>query len=261
MLLTFYKYQGTGNDFIMIDNRKESFPSTDKEYIAFLCERRIGIGADGLILLENDADTDFKMVYFNSDGNQSSMCGNGGRCLVAFAKHLGIIQNDTTFIAIDGLHAATITDEDQVRLQMQDVADVREKPNYTFLNTGSPHHVQLVDNLKAFDVVKEGAKLRYGMYGQQGSNINFVEPNGDDSFKVRTYERGVENETLSCGTGVTAVALAMYHTKRTNSKRVLLHVEGGELEVEFEVDASGYKYVFLIGPTKMVFKGEVECKS
>ena len=261
MGLQFYKYQGTGNDFIMVDNRQESFPSTDQEYIAFLCDRRVGIGADGLILLENDADFDFKMVYFNSDGNQGSMCGNGGRCLVAFARYLGIIRNDATFNAIDGRHTAAITSDDVVRLQMQDVADLREKPKYTFLDTGSPHHVQLVDNLSAFDVAKEGAKLRYGMYGQEGSNINFVEPNGNAGFKVRTYERGVEDETLSCGTGVTAVAIAMHRAKKTDSKRIMLHVPGGELEVEFEVDASGYRNIFLIGPAKMVFKGEVECKS
>ncbi|QCX00289.1 diaminopimelate epimerase [Aggregatimonas sangjinii] len=261
MQLPFYKYQGTGNDFIMVDNREESFPVGDMEYISFLCDRRIGIGADGLILLENDSETDFKMVYFNSDGNQSSMCGNGGRCLVAFARYLGIIQNTTTFNAIDGMHAATITDDNRVKLQMRDVTDVKEKPDYTFLDTGSPHHVQLVDNLKMLDVAKEGAKLRYGMYGQQGSNINFVEPNGANIFKVRTYERGVEDETLSCGTGVTAVALAMHHTKRTDSNRVRLHAEGGELEVEFEVATNGYKNVFLIGPTKMVFKGEIVCKN
>lgn len=261
MQLPFYKYQGTGNDFIMVDNREESFPVGDGEYVAFLCNRRIGIGADGLILLENDTETDFKMVYFNSDGNQSSMCGNGGRCLVAFARHLGIIQSTATFSAIDGVHTATITDDKRVRLQMRDVTDLKEKPNYTFLDTGSPHHVQLVDNLKMFNVTEEGAKLRYGMYGQQGSNINFVEPNSDNSFKVRTYERGVENETLSCGTGVTAVALAMHHTKRTDSNRVRLHTEGGELEVEFEVATKGYKNVFLIGPTEMVFKGEIECKN
>ena len=261
MQLTFYKYQGTGNDFIMIDNRSEIFPSGDKEYIAFLCNRRVGIGADGLILLENDLETQFRMVYFNSDGNQSSMCGNGGRCLVAFAKQLGIVEDSAVFNAIDGRHTATISDGMKVRLQMQDVDEIRDKMNFTFLNTGSPHHVQIVADLAAFDVPKEGAKLRYGLYGQRGSNINFVEQNGADSFKVRTYERGVEDETLSCGTGVTAVALAMHYTKKTDAKRVQLHVEGGQLEVAFEVDETSYKNIFLIGPTEMVFKGEIECKS
>ncbi len=261
MQLPFYKYQGTGNDFIMIDNRAESFPSDDTPYIAFLCNRRLGIGADGLILLQNDAATDFKMVYFNADGNQSTMCGNGGRCLVAFAQYLGIIQNNTTFTAIDGLHTASINGNHHVRLQMQDVTNIKEKPNYIFLDTGSPHHVQLVDKLEQFDVNNVGAKLRYGIYGEKGSNINFVEQEADNSFKVRTYERGVEGETLSCGTGVTAVALAMHHTKKTKSNTVVLHAEGGALEVEFETDVNGYKNVFLIGPTELVFKGEITCKS
>jgi len=213
------------------------------------------------LLLENDAASDFKMVYFNSDGNESTMCGNGGRCLVAFAKYAGIIQEHTTFNAIDGLHKATIDKSNAVRLQMQDVADIRMKKTYCFLDTGSPHHVQMVTNLTQLDVAKEGAKLRYGMYGQKGSNINFVEADSHNSFRVRTYERGVENETLSCGTGVTAVALAMHATNEVNSNRVNLLTEGGRLEVEFEVVGEGYKNVFLIGPTEQVFKGELECKS
>ena len=219
MQLSFYKYQGIGNDFIIIDNRKEIFPSNNKGYISFLCDRRIGIGADGLILLTNEKDLDFKMVYFNSDGNESTMCGNGGRCLVAFAKHLGIIEDAATFNAIDGLHTATISDDNKVRLQMQDVSEIRQKPEAIFLDTGSPHHVQLVTDLDGFDVVKEGAKLRYGLYGEKGSNINFVEAKSKDVYRVRTYERGVEDETLSCGTGVTAVALAMHNSNRSSSKK------------------------------------------
>ena len=261
MQLPFYKYQGTGNDFIIIDNRKEVFPTTDREYISFLCDRRIGIGADGLILLENARDVDFTMVYFNSDGNESTMCGNGGRCLVAFAKHLGIIDEATTFKAIDGFHAATIDANNTVRLQMQDVEEIKKKPDYTFLDTGSPHHVQLVDDLEKLDVAKEGAKLRYGLYGVKGSNINFVEPKGDNVFRVRTYERGVEDETLSCGTGVTAVALAMHHTNKSSSKVIMLNAEGGQLQVQFDAVDKGYKNVFLVGPTQLVFKGEVACKN
>lgn len=257
MKLPFCKYQGTGNDFIIIDNRQEIFPVEDSDYIAFLCDRRVGVGADGLLLLEEAIAVDFKMVYFNSDGNESTMCGNGGRCLIAFAKHLGIIEHAATFNAIDGLHTATITDNNQVRLQMQNVSELKEKPNYIFLDTGSPHHVQLVADLENFDVAKEGAKLRYGLYGALGSNINFVEPKGDNVFRVRTYERGVEDETLSCGTGVTAVALAMHHSKLTNANTINLEVEGGKLEVEFKSTDSGYKNVFLIGPAELVFKGEI----
>ncbi len=261
MQLPFYKYQGTGNDFIVIDNRAEIVPVDDRDLISFLCDRKLGIGADGLLLLENAPGVDFKMVYFNSDGNESSMCGNGGRCLVAFAKQLGIIDVMTTFIAIDGIHTASINDDNIVRLKMQDVPELKEKPGYTFLDTGSPHHVQLVDDLEKLNVRKEGAKLRYGLYGAKGSNINFVEPKGPNTFRVRTYERGVEDETLSCGTGVTAVALAMHHAQKATSNSILLEVEGGNLEVQFETNETGYTNVFLVGPTQLVFKGTVECKS
>ena len=259
MILTFYKYQGTGNDFVMIDNRQQTFSKNDAKTIAFLCDRRFGIGADGLILLENDPLLDFKMVYYNSDGNESTMCGNGGRCIVAFAKFLGIMDQETTFNAVDGKHYATIKD-DIVSLQMLDVQEIKEKEGkYLFLDTGSPHHVQKVQNLKAYPVVKEGAKLRYGMYGEAGSNINFVEKNEDGSFALRTYERGVEDETLACGTGATAAAIAMHKTKETTLEKVKLQVLGGELEVSFKASDAGYKDVFLKGPAKLVFKGEIAC--
>ncbi len=257
MKLPFYKYQGTGNDFVIVDNRQRIFPENDTKLVAKLCDRKFGIGADGLILLENDRSSDFKMVYYNSDGNSSTMCGNGGRCLVAFANFLGIIENKTSFNAIDGLHHATIHDE-IVSLQMIDVSEIKIKPNSSFLNTGSPHHVQLVENLKDFAVQKEGAKLRYGLYGEKGSNINFVEQLGDSSFAVRTYERGVEDETLSCGTGVTAVAIAMFKEQKTQKTHVTINTLGGQLEVKFKVNGN-YTDVFLIGPAEQVFKGEIEC--
>ena len=257
MKLTFYKYQGTGNDFIIIDNREKLFPENDNKLVAKLCDRKFGIGADGLILLENDADADFKMIYFNADGNTSTMCGNGGRCLVAFAKYLNIIDERTTFNAIDGLHHATIRDA-QVSLQMIDVNEIKTKPNASFLNTGSPHHVQMVKNLETFNVAEEGAKLRYGLYGATGSNINFVEQINDESFSVRTYERGVEDETLSCGTGVTAVAIAMHNAGFAKKNTISVQVLGGQLEVSFTKN-EGYTDVFLNGPADLVFKGEIEC--
>lgn len=257
MKLSFYKYQGTGNDFVIIDNRKLFFPKNDTKLVAKLCDRKFGIGADGLLLLEGDDSSDFRMVYFNSDGNVGSMCGNGGRCIVAFARFLDIIEDQTSFNAVDGLHHATI-ENGIVSLQMVDVSEIKIKPNATFLNTGSPHHVQLVDNLKAFGVKKEGAKLRYGLYGEKGSNINFVSKLSDSSFAVRTYERGVEDETLSCGTGVTAVAIAMYHLGNTKSKRVAIEAVGGKLEVKFDANGT-YTNIFLIGPTEQVYKGEIEC--
>ena len=256
--LGFYKYQGTGNDFVLIDNRQNTFPKNNTKLVAFLCDRKFGIGADGLILLENDELSDFKMVYYNSDGNESSMCGNGGRCIVAFAKRMGVIKSETTFNAIDGIHKASILDE-VVTLQMIDVKEIKDKAKYLFLNTGSPHHVQVVENMDKMDVPKEGAKLRYGLYGQAGSNINFVKAIDSNTFKIRTYERGVEDETLSCGTGVTAVALAMHHTGQTDSNHVLIHTSGGQLEVSFTKENNTYTNVNLIGSAVFVFKGEISC--
>ena len=259
MQLEFYKYQGTGNDFVMIDNRTLFFPKENVQLIAHLCDRRFGIGGDGLILLENDADTDFRMVYYNSDGNQSSMCGNGGRCLVAFAKKLVVINDSCTFIATDGLHHATITADGLVSLQMIDVSNVKITPDYVFLNTGSPHHVQLVEDLENYNIKENGAAIRYGaLYGKVGSNVNFVKQINADTFSLRTYERGVENETLSCGTGATAAAIAMNALGKTNATSIHLNVEGGKLEVSFDENNGQFTNVFLKGPAEFVFKGEIE---
>ena len=259
MQLTFYKYQGTGNDFVMIDNRTDFFPKENTQLIEKLCDRRFGIGADGLILLENHADYDFKMVYYNSDGNESSMCGNGGRCLVAFAKQLNVISEKAEFEAVDGYHFATIDEENIVSLQMKDVDIIKSESNYTFLNTGSPHHVQMVDDLKTLDVKFEGAKIRYSdLYGKEGSNVNFVHQLENDIFAVRTYERGVEDETLSCGTGVTAVAIAMHQTGKAKTNQIDLNVEGGKLKVQFEENNGNYTNVFLIGPATFVFEGKID---
>jgi len=259
MKVQFFKYQGTGNDFVMIDNRQKVFDKKDTERIAFLCDRRFGIGADGLILLEPHEAVDFKMVYYNSDGKESSMCGNGGRCIAAFAKYLEIIKNEATFEAIDGLHQAVI-EGDTVKVQMQDVEGVENHKVHVYLDTGSPHHVQLEKNLKDLDIRTEGARIRYGEpYNEPGSNVNFVNKIAEDIFAVRTYERGVEDETLSCGTGVTAVALAMHFIGETRKNLVTLQTEGGELKVSFEKIGDTYKNIWLIGPAVQVYKGEVEC--
>lgn len=258
MNITFYKYQGTGNDFIIIDNRLQTIDKNNTKRIAELCDRRFGIGADGFILLENDNSSDFKMVYYNSDGNESSMCGNGGRCIVAFAKFLGVIENTTEFIAIDGLHKAKIEDQ-IVQLQMQKVSKIETFKKHLFLDTGSPHHVELVTGLKDFEVKANGAKIRYGQpYNEAGSNVNFVEQVSKDTFSVRTYERGVEDETLSCGTGVTAVALAMHKSGKTESNTVKLNTPGGTLKITFNAIGDGYEDIWLIGPALQVFKGEIE---
>jgi diaminopimelate epimerase len=257
MQQTFYKYQGTGNDFVMIDNRQQIFDKNDTKRVAFLCDRRFGIGADGLILLENHPEYDFKMVYYNADGNESSMCGNGGRCLVAFAKQLGVITNQAVFEAIDGLHHAKI-DGNMVQLQMLDVDTIEKHEKHVFLNTGSPHHVQFESEIENFNIKIKGAKIRYGApYNEAGSNVNFVKKLSDEAFRVRTYERGVEDETLSCGTGVTAVAIAMHYLGETNKKQVTLQVEGGELKVCFDVQNNTYNNVWLIGPATFVFKGSI----
>ena len=259
MQIEFYKYQGTGNDFVMIDNRSNFFPKDNIQLIARLCDRRFGIGGDGLILLENDIETDFKMVYYNSDGNQSSMCGNGGRCLVAFAKKLKVIQDNTTFIATDGLHHASIADSGNVSLQMIDVADIKITPEYVFMNTGSPHHIELVDDLEHYNVKESGARIRYGeLYGKQGSNINFVKKIDETTFSLRTYERGVEDETLACGTGATAVAIAMNVLGETKANSIDLNVEGGKLVVSFDEKDGQFTNVFLKGPAEFVFKGTIE---
>ena len=259
MQLKFYKYQGTGNDFVMIDNRQNFFPKNDTKLIERLCDRRFGIGADGLILLENDNSTDFRMVYYNSDGNESSMCGNGGRCLVAFAKSLNVIKDNATFIATDGLHHATILENGIVSLQMKDVDDVKIDSEYVFLNTGSPHHVTLVNDLEHYNVKENGAEIRYSdLYGKVGSNVNFVFQLSENHFRLRTYERGVEDETLSCGTGATATAIAMNVIGKTNSNAIDIDVEGGKLKVTFEITDKGFEKVFLIGPATFVFEGEIE---
>ena len=258
MKVDFYKYQGTGNDFVMIDNRDLKFPQDNVALVNHLCDRRFGIGADGLILLNPSSDYDFTMVYYNADGNEGTMCGNGGRCLVAFAYDLGIIKNKTTFDAIDGLHHATI-ENGLVDLQMIDVNKIELHENHAFLNTGSPHHVQLVENIGSYDVFSNGKDIRYGApYFEEGTNVNFTEKIDDTTFRVRTYERGVENETLACGTGVTAVAIAMFEQKQTPSSKVKLYVEGGELEVSFEKENNLFKNVFLKGPAKFVFKGVID---
>tara|TARA_B110000285_G_scaffold195373_1_gene225611 strand:- start:107 stop:877 length:771 start_codon:yes stop_codon:yes gene_type:complete len=253
--MTFYKYQGTGNDFVVIDNRNGFFPKDNHSMIAEICNRKYGIGADGLLLLENNSKVDFTMVYYNADGKLGSMCGNGGRCIVHFANFLNIINENILFEAIDGLHEASINNA-IISLKMNDVASINVNTNSVFLNTGSPHHVEMVEDLKNYNVAENGFLIRNKTYGKEGSNINFVEKIGRNLFAVRTYERGVEAETLSCGTGVTAVAIALSETNRIDTNNVELHTEGGNLLVHFNKLNGTYYDVYLEGPAKQVFKGE-----
>ena len=265
--MTFHKYQGTGNDFIILDDRARQFDATDHARIAGLCHRRFGIGADGLMLLRERPGYDFEMVYFNADGHPSSMCGNGGRCLVAFAKHLGIIADKAHFLAVDGPHDARLEPDGTVRLRMVDVAPAQPGgvgEADVFLHTGSPHHVHFLDpeehgSLAEFDVPGHGHDIRYDQaYDPAGTNVNFVEVPADPAhpWPVRTYERGVEAETLSCGTGVTAVALAA--SARGAASPVALSTPGGQLEVSFEPrPGGGFHNVWLSGPAVRVFGGEL----
>jgi len=255
MNLSFYKYQGTGNDFIMIDNRDLLFPKDNTSLVNRLCDRHFGIGADGVILIDDDDVSDFKMTYFNADGSET-FCGNGGRCAVAFANYLNIINSKTNFIAFDGPHYAEI-ENNTISLQMIDVNDIVVHENSVFAYTGTQHHVQLVDNLNEYPVFENGKKIRYS-YDAPGSNVNFVQKIDETTFRVRTYEKGVENETLACGTGVTAVAIAMHKINKTTSNSIFLPVEGGELNVTFDVEKNSYTNVFLKGPAEFVFKGSIE---
>ena len=252
--MEFYKYQGTGNDFVMIDNRDLQFPK-EKDLIEKLCDRRFGIGGDGLILLENDEHADFKMVYYNSDGNESTMCGNGGRCLVAFAHFLDIFEDKTQFQAIDGLHEAEIHNG-IVKLKMIDVANISKDGENSVLNTGSPHFVQFVEDLEHYQVYQNGNEIRNSAtYQKEGINVNFVEQISEDEIFVRTYERGVEDETFSCGTGATAAALVFLKDK--NQPAVDVKVLGGKLKVYAEKKGDSYENVWLEGPAKQVFKVKI----
>ena len=255
--MKFYKYQGTGNDFVVVDDRNETFPISQK-YIADLCHRRFGVGADGLMLLQNAEGYDFRMVYFNADGTEGSMCGNGGRCLVRFAHDLGIISDSTTFIAVDGEHLAKVL-PNVISLKMIDVKNIEQTDSYDFMNTGSPHYVEYVGDLAHFDVFIKGKSIRYKepFLSKGGTNVNFVEVIGDNQLEVRTYERGVEDETYACGTGVTACALSA-NLRYGFDKFVDIKVIGGKLRIEFTKNGDGtFQEVFLIGPAVRVFEGEI----
>ncbi|PQB06384.1 diaminopimelate epimerase [Polaribacter filamentus] len=254
MNLNFYKYQGTGNDFVMIDNRTKTFPKENIKIISHLADRHFGVGADGIILIENDEQFDFKMIYFNADGSET-FCGNGGRCAVAFAKYLEIINTETRFIAFDGEHFAAIKNG-IISLKMIDVDEIKVSEKSVFANTGTQHHVELVEDLNEYPVFEKGREIR-NSYKEPGSNVNFVQQINESTFRVRTYEKGVEDETLACGTGVTAVAIAMHKTNKTNSNLISLPVEGGLLEVSFIEEYGVYKNVFLKGPAEFVFKGSI----
>ncbi|MCX6251566.1 MAG: diaminopimelate epimerase [Bacteroidetes bacterium] len=260
MILAFYKYHGTGNDFILVDNRSYRWkPAT--EQVAFLCDRHFGIGADGLILLNEKEGFDFEMFFFNSDGKESTMCGNGGRCITAFAHKLSIIGADAKFFAIDGEHVSRILEHSNetivVSLKMKDVVVDEIIADHHFMNTGSPHYVSFVKDVAGMDVVSKAHLIRYGeRFSEEGTNIDFVEIQKDKLF-VRTYERGVEDETLSCGTGVTAAALAVAIKNPDNPGYYRVLTKGGQLKVRFTQTGTSFTDIWLEGPAKFIYKGEV----
>jgi len=252
--IAFQKYQGTGNDFVMIDNRALDFDKSDLKVIAQLCDRRFGIGADGVILIENHPEVDFEMVYFNPDGSQS-LCGNGSRCAVMFARTLGMISDKTVFHAIDGIHTAFI-DKNQIHLKMHDVTEWHGVGRDYVIHTGSPHYLRYVEETARVDVLHEGRELRnHETYREKGINVNFLEEVKPNTLNIRTYERGVEAETLSCGTGCTAAALSLH--LKNGVEKVKLNTRGGTLKVHFTKTSKGFEDIYLIGPAELVFKGEV----
>ena len=256
MKINFTKYEGNGNDFIVIDDRKEEFSEDNVSMISKLCDRKFGIGADGLILLRKHKVYDFQMIYFNSDGNESSMCGNGGRCLVSYALQLDIDLKTNSFLAIDGVHKFKVVDN-EIYLKMNDVKDIVVKNGYNFLNTGSPHVVQIVENVDEINVYEQGKKIRRQFQEMNGVNVNFVSFN-NDIIKCRTFERGVENETLSCGTGVVAVALYVFKKKKISDNKIIVSTNGGSLSVSFKNDGNSFHEIWLKGDINKIFDGLIE---
>jgi diaminopimelate epimerase len=259
MEIHFYKYQGTGNDFVILDNRDRHYTAITKEQVKHICSRRFGVGADGLMLLNNKHGYDFEMKYFNADGGEGSMCGNGGRCMVKFAADMGIYKNTYRFIASDGPHEAEIDADGTISLKMKDVASIAEYGTDFLLDTGSPHYVKFTSDVMNYDVFKKGHAIRYSdEFAEKGINVNFVQQKNDHEIIVRTYERGVEDETFSCGTGVTAAALVCYHNE-TGYNDVTVLTKGGRLTVEYDRSGSNsYSNIFLCGPAEKVYEGDVE---
>jgi len=258
MNIRFYKYQGTGNDFIILDNRNWSYTALTMEKVKFLCDRRFGIGADGLMLLNQKSGYDFEMIYFNADGRESTMCGNGGRCMVKFAYHLGIHKDKYLFVAADGIHEAEIGDDGTVNLKMQDVREIKEFHSDYILNTGSPHYVRIVSDVMDYDVYHKGMDIRYSAdFAKEGINVNFVEQKKPDEIIVRTYERGVEDETFSCGTGVAASAVVCYHND-VGYNDVTVITKGGRLVVKYDrMNDGSFQNIWLCGPAEKVFEGQI----
>jgi len=258
MTIKFSKYQGTGNDFVLIDNRGGDL-HLDNEMVAKLCDRRFGIGADGLMLLELIPGADYRMVYYNSDGNLSTLCGNGSRCMAAFANKMGVIGTQAKFMAADGLHDILINQDQSISLKMSDIRHIEKGDDFFFLDTGSPHYVKIVEDVNTVNVVEAGRAIRYNdRFKDEGTNVNFISVN-DGVINIRTYERGVEDETLSCGTGATACAIVAAWNGLAEKNQAILNTRGGVLKVSFDkVLESNFYNIWLTGPATEVFEGQIQ---
>jgi diaminopimelate epimerase len=257
MEYVFDKYEGAGNDFIIIDGRLKNFVSLNNSQIKKLCDRNFGIGSDGLIILNNHDDLDFEMIYYNSNGNLSSMCGNGARCIAAFAYQKKISSFNLKFQAFDGEHEAVIEKNNLVKLKMNDVFEINEYKDGILIDTGSPHYIKLVKNLSKINVKVMGSLIRYSnQFKKEGINVNFIQKVNSELFKIRTYERGIEKETLACGTGAVAASLAIYHKGITDGlTQITMKALGGELTTNFNKTSKGFNQIHLTGEARKVYSG------
>lgn len=270
MKILFNKYEGAGNDFIIVKNSPQLIDHSDNQLIKNLCDRRFGIGADGLMLIEEYDRSDFRMYYYNSDGSTGKMCGNGARCAAHFAMRHMTGFRELFFLAGDGLHSARPDGPERIEISIRDVTEIREAPDGILVNTGVPHLVVFTEDCGDTDVVTAGRKLRRSRaYAPAGVNVNFATV-VDKRLHVRTYERGVEDETLACGTGITASAIAAASTGKivtsslaTDSGKIItcateIITRGGILSVRFTLTDTGATDIFLTGPATFVFSGEIE---
>lgn len=257
MIANFWKYHGAGNDFVILDNRDGAYNGLSILQLRFLCHRHFGIGGDGVMMLQDHSGADFEMRYFNANGREGSMCGNGGRCIAAFAKRMGLIEDKTRFMAVDGIHEAKLLTDSWVELKMNDVSQIERGYDFAVLDTGSPHYVKYTDGLDDLDVVKEGRSVRYNdRFKKKGINVNFIQY-GADALHIRTYERGVEDETLACGTGITAAAIVAAGNQNT-AYNIPVKANGGQLEVRYDKkDDQHYENIWLCGPAVFSFEGKI----